>query len=51
MGGELRAAIVGLAELELLDHGAHRAVENGDATGEEFAKLAIRKCRADFVHR
>ena len=39
VGGELRAAVVGLAELELLDHGAHRAVEDGDASGEEFAKL------------
>ena len=44
------AAVVGLAELELLDHGAHRAVENGDAAGEELAKLAKGRGRSDFVH-
>ncbi len=41
MRGELRAAIFGLAEAELLDHRAHRAVENGDPLGEELAKLLI----------
>ena len=37
-GGKLFAAVVGLAEPQLLDHGAHRAVQNGDAAGKEVAK-------------
>ena len=47
-GGELRAAIVGFAEVELLDHGAHRAVEDSDAAVEQFAKLAIGGRRGRF---
>ena len=34
MIGEARAAVVGLAELLLLDHGAHGAIQSQDAAGE-----------------
>ena len=50
VGGELRAAVVGLAELELLDHRAHRAVEDGDAAGEEFVKPAGGGGGVSIVH-
>jgi hypothetical protein len=39
-GGKLGAAVVGLAEVKLLDHGAHRAVEDGNAAGKELADFA-----------
>ena len=50
MAGELRAAIFGLAEAQLLDHRAHRPVENGDALGEKFAQLLIGHCASYFIH-
>ena len=48
--GKLRAAVISLAELELLDHRAHRTVKNGDAAGEELAKLAIGGGGTYFIH-
>ena len=40
-GVEARAAIAALVEPELLDHGAHGAVEHQDALGGELAEQSL----------